>query len=426
MQQQTHSLKFLHRRKFLLVAPALVIPFITFFFWVLGGGKGTGAAVADLHPHQGLNLQLPDANFKKDKFTDKLGYYEKAAADSAKMRELIKNDPYINNFKIKTATSDTATVTADRFKPYADRSSLNTSPYSGNKHDDPNEAKVYEKLDELHKALNEATSGQALKDKTDSWSEQRDSDASGLHQMMQQLNAGSGPDSSMQQINTVLEKVLDLQYPERMRDKIQQQSALHKDRAFAVSLPDYKATISLLDTGDDHQHNAGAGFFSIDNPGTATTQQNAIEAVVHETQTLVNGAVVKMRLLSDVCINGQLIPKGSFIFGIATLHHERLEISINAVRNNQSLLPVKLDVYDMDGLRGIYIPGSITRDVAKQSSDNTLQSIALSSLNPSIGTQAASAGIETAKNLLSKKIKIIRVQVKAGYKVLLKDNNLQQ
>ena len=69
---------------------------------------------------------------------------------------------------------------------------------------------------------------------------------------------------------------------------------------------------------------------------------------------------------------------------------------------------------------------AITRDVAKQSTDNALQSVALSSLDPSIGAQAASAGIETTKSLLSKKVRLVKVQVKAGYKILLIDINQQQ
>jgi hypothetical protein len=47
-------------------------------------------------------------------------------------------------------------------------------------------------------------------------------------------------------------------------------------------------------------------------------------------------------------------------------------------------------------------------------------------LNPSIGVQAASAGISAAKNLLSKKVRLIKVTVKAGYRVLLWDKNNQE
>lgn len=80
----------------------------------------------------------------------------------------------------------------------------------------------------------------------------------------------------------------------------------------------------------------------------------------------------------------------------------------------------------MDGLPGIYIPGAISRDVTKQSADNSLQLMELSSMDPSIKAQAAAAGISTVKNMLSRKVKQVKVMVKAGYKVLLKNKNAQQ
>jgi len=79
----------------------------------------------------------------------------------------------------------------------------------------------------------------------------------------------------------------------------------------------------------------------------------------------------------------------------------------------------------MDGMEGIYVQGSISRDVARQSGDNAVQSIGIGSLDPSISAQATAAGIETAKTLLSKKTKLVKVFIKAGHKVLLKDNNKQ-
>lgn len=430
MKEQQHSIKFLRRRKFLLVAPVLVIPFVTMLFWALGGGKGAGVMAADASRQPGLNLQLPDANFKKDKLTDKLGYYEKAEADSAKIRDMLKKDPYVSGGKRPLSFAEDNTDTeAAPFQSYTQRPALTPSPYIRKKYEDPNEARVYKKLDELNKALNEKhniETGDMKYPRGDSHSD-RDFQATELDNMMQQFNAGgnNSGDTSLQQINTVLEKVLDLQYPQRMREKLQKQSAISTGQVFAVTMPEYKSTISLLDTAREGFDNNSNAFFSAYDGAGDTIVQNTIEAVMHETQTLVNGAVVKMRLMNDLFINGQLVRKGNFIFGTAILNNERLEIAINSIRNENTLLPVKLDVYDLDGLRGIYIPGAITREVAKQSSDNALQSIALSSLDPSIGAQAASAGIETAKNLLTKRIKIVRVQVKAGYKILLKDNNQQ-
>jgi hypothetical protein len=96
-------------------------------------------------------------------------------------------------------------------------------------------------------------------------------------------------------------------------------------------------------------------------------------------------------------------------------------VTVSSIRFRQVLYPVSLQVYDMDGLPGIHIPGAITRDVAKESADQGISSMGLTALDPSLAGQAATAGIEAAKTLISRKIKLVRVSVKAGYQVLLKN-----
>ena len=49
----------------------------------------------------------------------------------------------------------------------------------------------------------------------------------------------------------------------------------------------------------------------------------------------------------------------------------------------------------------------------------------VTSLDPSLKAQAASAGLSAVKTLLSKKARLVKVTVAAGYKVLLKDKNEQ-
>jgi conjugative transposon TraM protein len=151
--------------------------------------------------------------------------------------------------------------------------------------------------------------------------------------------------------------------------------------------------------------------------------QNSIQAVVHETQILVDGSTVKLRLMNDIFINGLFIPKDNFIYGKAALNGDRLMIIVKSILFQNNLLPVNLSVFDLDGLEGIYIPGSITNDVVKQTSNDALQNMSLDNLNSTISTQAISAGIEAGKNLLTRKAKLIKVTVKAGYHVLLQNNN---
>jgi conjugative transposon TraM protein len=132
-----------------------------------------------------------------------------------------------------------------------------------------------------------------------------------------------------------------------------------------------------------------------------------------------------MKLTRDIYVNGVLIPKNQFIHGICVLSGERLKVDISTIRNGSAIYPVSLSVFDLDGLEGIHVPGAIARDVAKQSSNQALQDVQLNSLDPSIEVQAASAGIETVKSLVSKKTKLIKVSVKAGYKILLMDSQFR-
>lgn len=68
------------QRKFLLVLPLLVIPFLTLAFWALGGGSGTKTQKTAT---RGIDLTLPEAQFKKGQRNDKLAVYQAASHDSA-------------------------------------------------------------------------------------------------------------------------------------------------------------------------------------------------------------------------------------------------------------------------------------------------------------------------------------------------------
>lgn len=426
--KEKHSAKFLRQRKMMLVLPVLIIPFVTMGFWALGGGQGQAKNnLAD--NNKGLNLQLPDANLKDDKNADKLSFYNEADADSLKRDELLRNDPYYKD-SIANRQNTVFSDTGNMLSTTPLYSGLNQSPY--NKTADANEQRIYQKINEINKQINQpdnsiqtnSNSNPNQPSTNNDSNEQFSSEVDRLQDMMQQMNGSPEADPEMQQLNGTLEKILDIQHPDRVKEKLKEKSLKNKEQVFIVTRQFVKNNISLLDTGKS-KRNAENKFFGVEEDADSE-EQNTVEAVVHQTQTLVNGAVVKMRLLNDIYLNGSLVKKGNFVFGIAELNDERLEINIKSIRNNNSLFPVKLEVFDMDGLPGIYIPGAISRDVAKQSTDNGLQLLELTSMDPSFKAQAAATGINAAKTLLSKKVKQVKVLVKAGYKLLLRDKSIQQ
>lgn len=443
METKTHSLHFLRKRKFFLFLPLLVLPFTTLLFWTLGGGKGGNVQAGQSMAKGGLNAQLPDAYLKDDESLTKLSYYEKAASDSQKLEEQLKNDPYyLKHGKNITEglhqKGDTGLMSMqDRLNVLNTNSGLNTSPYNNSAYSDPNEAKVYDKLSKLNRAMNGATlQSNRTKDYSpmsrNNQASVNSADIDRLEEMMNRSRNGeSGEDPELQQLNGMMDKILAIQHPERVKEKTRQTTGNeNKGQVFAVTANSNNDNSSLLlssksaavmDTPRNNEVAANDFFSLVDDMDNVPKQANAIQAVVHETGTVVDGGTIKLRLQTDISVNGTLVPKGSFVFGIASLNGERLNIKINSLRYKSSLFPVQLSVVDMDGMEGIYVPGAITRDVGKNSTERAIQNIGIPTLDPSLSAQAASAGIEAAKTLLSKKVKLVKVTLKAGYQVLLRD-----
>lgn len=407
-------------KRFMLIRPLLFFPFLTLLFWSLGGGKGNAEDVSG--EIIGFNSDLPDARLD-EKELDKLALYEKAVKDSAKRQEEARNDPY--------------------FRQNGDFEDDDEFNYSFRSFDrfNPKEQEIYEKLDRLNNVLEESNRQETYTpERTYPSREQQNlrEDVERLEQMMKMMESSTtGPDREMEQINSVLETVLDIQHPERVQEKLRQSSSENRGLVYAVSGINEEDPVSLLENKTVRQYaesyNANPEkrenrFLGLDNSKLTWDEHNSqsILAVVHEDQTVVSGSTIKLRLLQDIFINGQKIAKDNFVHGTANLNGERLEISINDIRSEAYLLSVQLAVHDLDGLPGIKVPGAISRDAAKQSGDRAIQGMNIGTFNPSLGAQAASAGIELGRNLLSRKIKLIKVDLKAGYKVLLKDNKRKE
>jgi len=425
MEAKMKSPKMLRQRKILLIMPLLVLPFLTIIFWVLGGGK-MNAANSSLTEKKGFNSTLPDANLKEGLDLDKMHYYDQAALDSSKLEELISKDP---NYLSRNFLEDsTKTGRTSHFQIPSGNSlrELNALMYR-----DPNEAKVHEKLEALQRVINTPVPT-TLRRNDLHYAESNGSavhseDVNKLEEMMQSMNTKNNePDPELKQLSGMLESILDIQHPDRVQQKLRKVSESQRGQVFSIASSEGEPSISSLQVTPPgsttfNGRNKENAFYSLDEPAVLETLQNAVAAVIHETQTIVNGSTIKLRLSTAVFINGVEIPKNNFLFGIASLQGERLFIKINSIRYKNALFPVELTVYDLDGLHGIYMPGAINREVAKASADRSVQTLGVPSLDDSWGAQAAGVGIEAAKTLFSKKAKLVKVVVKAGYQVLLRD-----
>jgi conjugative transposon TraM protein len=414
-QLPQHTPEFLKERKFLVVMPLLIIPFLTMAFWALGGGKQSASAFENSNA-QGLNATLPQAQFKDQKAQDKMGVYQTVKTDSVSSSNSGVSESFVKSMGLdatKAGHTDSATQ----------RSTANLT--GGPTVADVNEAKIQAKLAAINQQINQPE--QPNYGGGSASSPQSAADVKRLELMMKAMNGnGGGNDPEMKQLTQMLQQINDIQNPGNANSRSRSQSLKNHQRVYPV--------LAASDDDDDNNTNSqmSVQYASYDgggkskkhhSAGSGPVAGNTIQAVVHEDQTLVSGAVIKLRLEDGIYVNGRMIPKGSFVYGTCALNNERLEIKIASIRYLNNILPVSLSVYDLDGMEGLYVPGSIGRDAAKNGVGDAVQSMQLMSMDQSVGTQAASAGVEAAKGLFNHKVKQIKVKVKAGYEVLLKDSN---
>ena len=181
--------------------------------------------------------------------------------------------------------------------------------------------------------------------------------------------------------------------------------------------------IRIQHPGESRSGNTAPSNAPTDEVLPADSSSNAIPAVIPEDQTVVTGTTIALRLTADILVNRLRIPKGQIIYGQATISNDRLQVHINAIRYNLNIYTTDLHLYDMDGITGIRIPGLISRDVAKASADQGVSGLTLATIDPSLGAQAANAGVQAAKSFFSRKVRLTRVSVRAGYQVLLRNSH---
>ncbi len=158
-----------------------------------------------------------------------------------------------------------------------------------------------------------------------------------------------------------------------------------------------------------------------------TNSKNTISACVTTDQSVTDGQSVRLRTLEPMWIGNSLLPKNTGIVGVARLQGERLEIKIENVEALGCIMEVDLSVYDSDGQEGINIPNSMESDALHEIGANMGSTMGSSiNLTTNAGAQLVSdvgkGLINGVSQYLKKKLRTVKVHLKSGYKIMLKQN----
>ncbi|RAI86698.1 conjugative transposon protein TraM [Algoriphagus yeomjeoni] len=406
MQQLTEKQK--KERKFLLVLPILTLPFLCLAFWAMGGGTGEPSIGEQ---QKGLNMTLPEAQVESI-VLNKLESYEHAEKRASQVREQRRMDPFADSAIEKEDTLYRSTA------------------YTGQKSTlQETENEVQEKLLVLEKLLNQPDMQQepvgqevVSAESPEQGSASADPDLQKLEALMATVTAPEIEDPEMKRIDAMLDKLLDVQHPQRVHDRMSQIHEREGETVFSVSLGEHS---TQADSPKESAYSGRErnGFYSLDSkkPLAFASVRPAIAAQVTKDQEVVSGASIEMELTQSLFIDGVEFSAGTPITGVCTLNGERLNIAVRSIRSGNLIIPVDMEVVDLDALPGIRIPNAITRDAVKQGAGDGIQSMNRMGMSASWEAQASMAGMETVKGILSKKAKLVKVMVKAGHPLLLAD-----
>ena len=73
-------------------------------------------------------------------------------------------------------------------------------------------------------------------------------------------------------------------------------------------------------------------------------------------------------------------------------------------------------------MSGINAPEAVLTDALNSGSSDAIGGIGIGAFDQSLGVQVAGAGIEAAKDMLTKRLKRVKQPLRAGYPLLLRDN----
>lgn len=155
-----------------------------------------------------------------------------------------------------------------------------------------------------------------------------------------------------------------------------------------------------------------------------------ITAIIDENVTGYAGSRLRLRLLDDIRAGNVLVKKGAYLYAlISGFSGQRVALTIKSILYNGQLLPVKLDVYDMDGLAGLYVPSSQFRDFTKDLGTNTIQGVSIDG-NSQNGSQflmsTADKLFQSTSTAIASAIRKNKAKIKYNSYLYLIDEHAQQ
>lgn len=180
---------------------------------------------------------------------------------------------------------------------------------------------------------------------------------------------------------------------EQMRAENERNAREERERIAKENAP------SLVVKADNLMHSK---FNTVSTSDNSHLDSPLIKAMIDQTTKSTDGTRLRFKLLDDVLIENVKIKKGSYLYGtVSGFRQQRVNASITSILVGDQFMKVSLNVYDLDGMEGFYVPESSFRNFIKNAASSVAGQNIQFSGNMGMGTgfDAENVALQAIQNV---------------------------
>jgi len=383
------------QRKYIL--PLLALPFLLLFVYV--GAQFTKEDTSEKDQPKELSLSLGETQDSIMTKNDAYDAFFKKDDNRTMLEGLDKEQDSLYNYDDQLSLAqkrkiDSLKAVSSKQNQYREKG--NPSSYY-NSNSSQREDKDYQRSSEIIRMLNDKSYGKQ-ENGYDSESSKAPS-----------KNESQDPVKYLKQQMLVmdsLEKSRDPEYQSKLAAEQRLKTSKEKMDEFLNS------TFNVSKSGINNDFNA---FYK-------EKENSFIKAVIDENNKGFLGSRIRFRLLEDIFVSNRKISKGSILYGqISGFSMQRVDLTIVSVFTKGEIYPVNLSIYDVDGMKGLYVPQSVFRDMIREMGSNSVQGTQMDMGGQGFFTSLGSKLFTSTSKSIANLIKTNKAKLKYNSYVFLID-----
>lgn len=379
------------------VLPLLALPFLLLFVYV--GAQFTKEAPSEKDQPKELSLSLGETQDSIMTKNDAYDAFFKKDDNRTMLEGLDKEEDSLYNYDDQLSLAqkrkiDSLKAVSSRQNPYREKG--NPSSYY-NPNSSQREDKDYQRSSEIIRMLNDKSYGK----------QENGYDSESSKTLLK--NEPQDPVKYLKQQMLVmdsLEKARDPEYQSKLAAEQRLKASKEKMDEFLNS------TFNVSKSGINKDFNA---FYK-------EKENSFIKAVIDENNKGFLGSRIRFRLLEDIFVSNRKISKGSILYGqISGFSMQRVDLTIVSVFTKGEIFPVNLSIYDVDGMKGLYVPQSVFRDMIREMGSNSVQGTQMDMGGQGFFTSLGSKLFTSTSKSIANLIKTNKAKLKYNSYVFLID-----